>query len=127
MKQAPKRPSIPYRFALDYLTIDYTVRPMFGCFAVYTGGRICLIFRKRRDHPSLNGIWLATSKEHHASLKHDFPSLRSIDLLGRPPTNWQMVPERAADFEASAIRACELVTRGDRRIGKIPSRRRRRP
>jgi hypothetical protein len=123
MRPAKKQPNIPFAFALDYLTVAYDLRQMFGCFAVYTGGKITLILRKRKDHRSMNGIWLATRKEHHASLKKDFPSLRSIPLLGRDPTNWQMVPERAGDFEASVIRACELVSRRDPRIGRTPRKR----
>ena len=93
---------------------------MFGCYAIYIGGKICLILRKRKDHPGINGVWLATSIEHHASLMKEFPAMKSIDILGKSPTNWQVLPETSEDFEQAVIRACELVVRGDRRIGRVP-------
>jgi len=95
---------------------------MFGCHALYIGRKICLILRKRTSHPSINGVWIATSKEHHESLKKELPSMRSITLLGRAPTNWQMIRESSATFEEEVIRACEFVKRGDKRIGKVPKR-----
>ncbi len=45
--------------------------------------------------------------------------MRSIQLLGKPVTGWQVLPVDAPDFEPSALRACELVLAGDPRIGKI--------
>ena len=98
---------------------------MFGCYALYLHQKIVLILRRRKVHPEANGVWLATSQEHHASLKKLFPSMRSIAVLGDRETNWQMLPEQSDDFESSVIKACELVVNGDPRIGKIPSTKRR--
>ena len=120
-----KRP-MPFPFVFECLyPKEYSVKPMFGCYAIYVGGKICLILRKRKDHPGINGVWLATSIEHHVSLIKEFPSMRSIDVLGKAPTNWQVLPEASEDFEQSVTRACELVVRGDARIGKIPKARKR--
>ena len=117
---------MPFPFVFECLyPKEYVVKPMFGCYAIYIGGKICLILRKRKDHPGINGVWIATSVEHHASLLKEFPSMRSIDVLGKPPTNWQVLPEASEDFEQSVIRACELIVRGDPRIGKIPKVRKR--
>ena len=116
--------SIPFEFVLDYLhTINPKVRPMFGCFAVYSGNKIVLVLRDRKEHPSDNGVWLATTKEHHATLKKEFPSMRSIKLLGKRVTGWQVIPSTADDFEPSVIHACECILKGDPRIGKIPGKR----
>jgi hypothetical protein len=71
-----------------------------------------------------NGVWLATTQEHHSSLRQEFPNMRSIELLGEAVSNWQILPVEAPDFEESAMRACELVVAGDPRIGKIPKKRR---
>jgi hypothetical protein len=98
---------------------------MFGCHALYLGSKIYLILRKKKDLRRINGVWIATSREHHESLKKLFPFMRSIDVLGKPPTNWQILPESSEDFEASVIRACELIKKGDPRIGKIPGRKKR--
>lgn len=114
---------IPFEFILDYLhPLELTIKPMFGCHAIYTNGKIVLILRKREDHTDANGIWIATGKEHHESLKREFPSMKSVYILsdGKGETGWQMIPEDADDFEDSVIKACHLILREDNRIGKIP-------
>lgn len=93
---------------------------MFGCTAIYVGEKIVLILRQKPSYERDNGVWLATSHEHHESLREDFPNMRSIELLGEPVSNWQVLPTDAPDFEESAMRACELVISGDPRIGKVP-------
>jgi hypothetical protein len=95
-------------------------KPMFGSTAVYIGEQIVLILRSRDSYPSDNGIWVATTQEHHPSLRAEFPSLRSIAAFGPGETGWQVLPEEATDFEEAAHRLCALVLRGDPRIGKIP-------
>ena len=71
-----------------------------------------------------NGVWLATTKQHHESLRREFPNMRSIHVLGKAVTGWQVIPADAADFEEAALRACDLVLAGDPRIGKVPAARR---
>jgi hypothetical protein len=106
--------------------LDVRTNPMFGCLAVYVGERIVLILRDKHDAAaSDNGVWLATTHQHHDSLRDDFPSMRSIQVLGKKVTGWQVLPADAADFEEAAMRACELIIAGDERIGKIPVSRRR--
>jgi hypothetical protein len=82
------------------------------------------ILRDKRDKTADNGVWLATTEEHHESLRREFPNMRSIGVLGRKVTGWQVLPAEAPDFEEAALRACELILAGDRRIGKIPGARR---
>jgi len=97
---------------------------MFGCLAVYVGEKIVLFLRDKATNPADNGVWLATTAEHHDSLRRDFPSMRSIGLLDKRITGWQVIPADAFDFEEAALRACELVVAGDPRIGKVPASRR---
>ena len=119
------RKKIPYEFVLDALAgLSPWTRPMFGCLAVYVGDKIVLILREKPGSSSDNGVWLATTVEHHESLKRDFPNMRSIEVLGKQVTGWQVLPANAPDFEEAAMRACELVIAGDPRIGKIPNSRR---
>ena len=119
------RKKIPYEFVLDALAgLSPWTRPMFGCLAVYVGDKIVLILREKPGSSSDNGVWLATTVEHHESLKRDFPNMRSIEVLGKEVTGWQVLPANAPDFEEAAMRACELVIAGDPRIGKIPNSRR---
>jgi hypothetical protein len=117
---APRKP-VPHAFVLDAIAAasPYT-RPMFGCLAVYVKDKIVFILRDHRDAPADNGVWLATTEQHHASLKREFPSMRSIRRFGTKVTHWQILPVDAADFEEAALRACDLVLAGDPRIGKVP-------
>jgi hypothetical protein len=69
---------VPYEFVFDYLPVNVVVKPMFGMYAVYHANKIVLILCKREKRAELNGIWIATSKEYHESLRKDIPSLTSI-------------------------------------------------
>lgn len=121
-----QRKAAPHQFVLDALAeLDPFTRPMFGCLAIYVGDQIVLILRDRPVHPEDNGVWLATTRDHHDSLRREFPSMRTITLLGGSVTNWQVLPASAPDFEQSALHACELVIGGDPRIGRIPGSKRR--
>jgi hypothetical protein len=113
----------PHAFVLDALaSLAPVTRPMFGCLAVYVEEKIVLILREKTSAAADNGVWLATTREHHDSLKAEFPALRSIGVLGKGTTAWQVLPADAPDFEEMALRACALVLEGDARIGKIPKR-----
>jgi hypothetical protein len=111
----------PFDFVFDYLfPIEPVVKPMFGCHALYVGKKIVLILRDRPTRTDANGVWIATTAEHHDSLKKELPSMCSITVLGEGDTNWQMIPSSAGDFEESVIKLCEMVRRGDPRVGKVP-------
>jgi hypothetical protein len=115
------RKPIPHAFVLDALAaLSPCTRPMFGCLAIYVKDKIVLILRDKPTSAVDNGVWIATTKEHHESLRHQFPNMRSIHVLGRPVTGWQVLPVDAPDFESAALLACELVVAGDLRIGKVP-------
>jgi len=122
---APKqRKPAPFEFVVDALSgLEPTTRPMFGCVAVYVGDNIVFALRDKANSPADNGVWLATSEQHHESLRQEFPSMRSIELFGKEVTGWQVLPVDAPDFEEAALRACELVRAADARIGKVPKRR----
>ena len=122
-----RRP-IPHAFVLDAIsTLSPYTRPMFGCLAIYVKDKIVLILRDKPTNTADNGVWLATTQEHHQSLQHEFPNMRSIQVLGKPVTGWQVLPVDAPDFESAALRACELVLAGDARIGKVPGARASKP
>jgi hypothetical protein len=122
---AARRKTIPHAFVLEALESGSPfTRPMFGCLAIYIGRKIVLILRDRPGNPEDNGVWLATTAEHHESLRSEFPNMRSIQLLGKKITHWQVLPADAPDFEEAALRACEMIVAGDPRIGKTPKARR---
>jgi hypothetical protein len=116
-----QRKAIPHAFVLDAIsTLSPYTRPMFGCLAIYVKDKIVLILRDKSKSTADNGVWIATTQEHHQSLRREFPNMRSIQVLGKRVTGWQVLPVDAPDFESAALRACELVLAGDPRIGKIP-------
>jgi hypothetical protein len=122
---ARQRKRIPHEFVLDAIAaLSPRTRPMFGCLAIYVQDKIVIILRDKPNQSADNGVWLATTEEHHASLRPEFPNMRSIQVLGKKVTGWQVLPSDAPDFEESAMRACELVLAGDPRIGKVPKSRR---
>jgi hypothetical protein len=123
--QIKVRKAVPHAFVLEALTpVSPVTRPMFGCVAVYVGEKIVLILRDKPDKTEDNGIWLATSEEHHQSLCPEFPNMRSVKVLKKKVTGWQVLPADAPDFEEAALRACELILVRDPRIGKVPRPRR---
>jgi len=116
-----KRKRVPFEFVLDALApVSPWTRSMFGCIGVYVGEKIVLFLRDRTDWPSDNGVWLATSAEHHESLRRELPHMRAIRLFGKKETHWQVLPSEAPDFEEAALRVCELICASDPRIGRIP-------
>ena len=118
MAKLPAR--IPFEFVLDELApLAPRVRPMFGAHAIYAGDKMVLIVREKgvdRD----DGVWIATQREHHDSLRRELPSIRSIEIFGSNVTSWQIIPSSASSFEREAVQACALVLRGDVRIGTQP-------
>ena len=120
-----KRKPVPHQFLLDAIApLAPATRPMFGCLAVYVGKKIVFFLRDKPGASPDNGVWLATAEEHHESLRREFPNMRSIRVLGREVTRWQVLPADAVDFEEAALHAAELVIGRDPRIGKIPKSRR---
>jgi hypothetical protein len=125
MPRSTKRRPIPFEFVLDELApLEPWTRPMFGCTAVYVGEAIVLILRERGD-PQDDGVWVDTRIEHHASLRREIPSLRSLATFGPGETNWQVIPAERDAFERDALRTCDLIRRGDPRIGHVPKGKRR--
>ena len=119
------RKRIPYEFVLEALAeLSPWTRPMFGCTAVYVEEQIVLVLREKAGISPDNGVWLATTLDHHDSLRRDFPNMRSIEVLGKKVTGWQVLPADSPDFEQAAMHACELVLARDPRIGKVPKSRR---
>jgi hypothetical protein len=120
-----QRKAVPHEFVLDAIApLSPWTRPMFGCLAVYVKEKIVLVLRDKLKNTADNGVWLATTEEHHESLRGEFPNMRSIKVLGKAVTGWQVLPVDAPDFEEAALRACELIAAGDPRIGKVPGTRR---
>src|ERR1700751_2286095 len=92
---------IPYDFVFDYLPRNVVVRPMFGMYYIYLNNKIMLILRRASKNLDMNGIWLATSKEHHPSLEHDVPALADfvLDNGEMHDSDWRLLRHDHDDFE----------------------------
>jgi hypothetical protein len=113
-----KKP-VPFEFLLDYLPANVVIKPAIGMYYIYFEGKIVLIFRKVGKNPQHNGIWIATRREDHASLKAAIPAVTDFEFEGHvTEPNWLLRPADHEDFEEAAIAICELVSRRDRKIGK---------
>jgi hypothetical protein len=114
-----KKKIIPFEFVIENLfAANPVVKQMFGCYSIYVENKIVLALRDKDDEDS--GVWIGTSKEHHQSLKKDFPNMRSIRIFGPGTSGWQVLSKDDTDFETSVNKVCELILKRDERIGKIP-------
>jgi hypothetical protein len=78
---------VPFEFVLDEIAaVSPWTRAMFGSTAVYVDGKIVLILRHKETRREDNGVWLATTPEHHESLSKEFPAMRSITVFGPGPS-----------------------------------------
>jgi hypothetical protein len=113
---------MPFAFALEELdAMAPLIKPMFGGFVVYVGGRMTLfLYDRDKLPPQFKGVSLATTPEHYRSLAQEFSSTRDAEprKIGEHP--WLHIPADAADFEEQVMKACELILNGDPRIGREP-------
>jgi hypothetical protein len=120
LKVGKGRP-VAFDFVLDELfPVNPRVKPMFGCHAVYVKDQIVLILRKKEGVDSDNGVWVATTQEHHDSLRKDLPSIKPISVFGGVQSGWRNLPSADEHFEEEVMKVCNLIIKGDHRIGKTP-------
>jgi len=113
-----KKP-MPYDFLLDYLPPSVVIKPAIGMFYIYFEGKIVLIFRKVGKNPQHNGIWIASRREDHNTLKAEVPAVTDFDFGSEAfEPNWLQLPDGHEDFEEAAIALCALISHRDKRIGK---------
>ena len=120
-----QRKPVPHAFVLDAIsTLSPYTRPMFGCLAIYVKDKvkdkIVLILRDKPRTLRITAYGSPLLKNTTTSLRREVPNMRSIQVLGKRVTGWQILPNDAPDFESGALRACNLVLADDPRIGKIP-------
>jgi hypothetical protein len=100
---------------------------MFSGFAVYLGDRIVFMLRDHDKSPQDNGVWLVLSDGTNPAdpkLCREFPSIRTIELLGNKIRHWLLIPSDSPTFETEALHACDLLLQRDPRLGRIPESRR---
>lgn len=112
----------PFPFVLEELSvIRPTIKHWFGFTNVYLDEKLLCSLRDSAKQPNSNGMWLYTSTEDVDSLAREFPELPKRQLWRSRSGNkaWIVLATRLEGFEEYAFKACELILRGDRRIGRI--------
>ena len=125
MARAPAGRQSPFQFVLDeLLPIRPAIRRMFGSTYVYLDERLLLSLRDSAKQPHYNGVWLYTEAEHVESLRREFPALprRCFWKSRKSGSGWVILASAEEGFEEHAYRACELILRGDRRVGRVTRR-----
>ena len=111
---------VPFGFLLDYLPATIVIRLAIGMYYIYWDKKIVLILRKVIKDAQHNGIWIATKKDHHASLKAELPAVTNFmfEEGATVDSAWLQLKDDHDDFETAAIRICELISLRDKRVGK---------
>ena len=110
----------PFPFVLDELMpIRPVVKRMFGFTHVYFGDKLLCSLRESAKQPATNGMWLYTTLEHLESLSKEFPELPRRYLWRSKDKAWVILAAKLEGFEGFALKACELILRGDQRIGRL--------
>lgn len=120
---ASTRRQSPFQFVLDELIpIRPAIRQMFGFTYVYLDEKLLLALRDSRKQPEFNGVWLYTHSEHIQSLRGEFALLPRRCFWKSGKNGWVILTSTLEGFEEYAFRACELIIRGDQRIGRVTRR-----
>ena len=117
-----KKYKIPFDFILDYLIPKKVIiKPMFGCFGLYSNNKIYFFLRDRKDKKELNGVWMAVATpDDYNSLAKELPSINQELVIDEKSNNrWLLLSTLDDKFESLVIKACELVLNNDKRIGKF--------
>ena len=111
---------VPFPFVLEELVpLRPTIKRMFGFTYVYLEHKLLFSLRDSLKQPGTNGIWIYTTDEHLESLAREFPLLPRRQLWRSGKNCWVVLASRLEDFEEYAFKACELVLKGDQRIGRV--------
>jgi hypothetical protein len=110
----------PHAWLWEPLESDATfvLRSMFGAKAAYLGGKLMLCFTASEE--PWRGVLVCTEREHHASLRAEFPALIPHSILPK----WLYLPEASSAFDRIAERLVALARQRDPRLGIIPKPRR---
>ena len=110
----------PFSFVIDELSpIRPTTKQMFGFTYVYLEDKLLLALRQSEKQPKSNGIWLFTHTEHLESLRKEFTQIPRNYFWKSGKNGWVILNSRLGDFEECAFKACELILRGDPRVGRV--------
>ncbi|RMB57618.1 hypothetical protein EAX61_10920 [Dokdonia sinensis] len=108
-----------YDFIIDLLyPLELRQRKMFGVDAYYIEDKMVFALREKNHNIIDNGIWIATTKQHHQKLKHTFKTIKPIETIGIK--SWLMLPASSDIFEYEVQLLVHLIRMRSPLIGIIP-------
>lgn len=105
---------------------SFTLRPMFGCMAIYFRGLLVALLAadpgdktfksKKYKFDIWDGVLVPTSREHHHSLLQVWPTLVPHPVLGK----WLFLPQQSEDFELTLIEIVRNIRKNNPLLGIVP-------
>jgi hypothetical protein len=89
----------------------FVLRKLFSFDAAYLDGRLYLAAAGGKE--PWNGLMVCTGREHHESIRRQFPQLASHEVLGK----WLYLSQTHPDFEKIAIELAGMARKRDPRLG----------
>jgi hypothetical protein len=89
----------------------FLCKKFFSFDGAYLDGQLCLAIVSLAE--PWNGMMACTAREHHASLRAEFPALASHPVLGK----WLYISQLHPEFESVATGLAELARQRDPRLG----------
>ena len=89
----------------------FVQRKLFSFDAAYLDGRLYLAVAGGKE--PWNGMMVCTSREHHESLRGQFPQLKAHKVLGK----WLYLSQAHPEFESVAVELAALARKRDARLG----------
>jgi hypothetical protein len=89
----------------------FVLRKLFSFDAAYLDGRLYLAVAGGKE--PWNGMMVCTSREHHASIRSQFPQLVSHEVLGK----WLYLSQSHPEFEPVAVELAAMARKRDPRLG----------
>ena len=107
------KPKNPLLWIFEPLEDDprFVLRKLFSFDAAYMDGRLYLAVAGGKE--PWNGMMVCTSREHHASIRRQFPQLAPHKVLGK----WLYLSQSHPEFETAAVELAALARRRDPRLG----------
>jgi len=89
----------------------FFLRKLFSFDAAHLDNRLYLAVAGGEE--PWNGLLVCTAREHHASLRRQFPQLVSHQVLGK----WLYISQAHPEFESVALDIAALARKRDPRLG----------
>jgi hypothetical protein len=99
---------------------SFFTKRMFGGLAAYLHDRLMLVLVEptKTGRWRWHGVLVATDREHHPSIRADFPSLAPHRVLAK----WLYIDSTDKEFEVTMEAVAKRMAANDRRFGVVPRR-----